>query len=109
MTLSVSGPVLRMRGPEEGSVLRASPNPGRIHVLEEHLLEIMPNRNLPRLAALLVEVEHPLFAGMIKIAAAESGHGAGASGGINKNGDDGAIAQSDDGREVLIDASNLRA
>lgn len=67
--------------------------PGGLDVFQDQRFEVMPHRNLARLAALLLEVQHPLIAGMIKIRE-KPGDGAGTRGGVNQNGDDGAIAES---------------
>ena len=56
----------------------------------------MADRDLARLAAFLLEVQHPLITGVIKTAAAKRGHGAGARGGVDQDGDDGAIAEATD-------------
>lgn len=66
--------------PEEGSVFRRVVQARGLYVGRNHLFEVVPHGDLARLASLLLEVEHPLIAGMIKTGAAEFGHGAGASG-----------------------------
>jgi len=83
------------RGPEEGSVLRCIAEPRRLYIFKERLFEIVAYRDLPRFAALLLEVEHPLIAGIVKIAAPETGDGARPGGRIDQNGDDRAVAQTD--------------
>ena len=55
--------------PEEGSVLRCIAHCGSVNVFKNHLLQIVPHGDLSRLASLLIEVKHPLFAGMIEAAA----------------------------------------
>src|SRR5688572_30323349 len=62
--------------PEERSIFRRLSNVGQIDVLKQNLLEVVPDGDLARLAAFLFKVQHPLIAGVIKIAATESGHGA---------------------------------
>src|SRR5438552_18391653 len=63
--------------PEEGSILAGIPEPGRIQVFKDHLLDVVPDRDLARLAAFFLEVQHPLIAGMIKTDALEGGNRAG--------------------------------
>ena len=79
--------------PEEGSVLSGSPKTGCVDVLENDLLQVVTDRNLTALAALLVEVQHALVARMIKTAALEASHGAGAGGGVDEDGHNGAVAE----------------
>ena len=47
---------------EEGNLLRSKPETSHINVLKKNLLEVVPNRDLARLAPFLFKVEHPLFA-----------------------------------------------
>lgn len=55
---------------------------------------------LPRLAALVVEMQAPLFADVVQVFAAQLRHGADACGGVDQRGDDRSVAPSRDGRDV---------
>jgi hypothetical protein len=88
--------------------LRAFRRPGRIEVAEDDLLQVVADRDLARFPTLLLEVQHPLVAGMIEAAAAERSHGAGTGGGVDQDGDDGATAQPHH-HEVSSDAKSCRA
>ncbi len=75
-------------GPKEGSVLAGAPKSGRIEVFKNNLLQIVAHRDLARLAALLVEVQRPLIARVIEVAALEFGNGSTARSGVDQDGDD---------------------
>jgi hypothetical protein len=80
---------------EEGRVCGSVNDPGCRNALEHNLFEVVARGDLAGLAALLVEVQHPLLAGIIQTGSAERGHGTGASCGVDQNRDDGAIAKTD--------------
>ena len=69
--------------PEEGSVFRRVPETGLIQVFKKHLFQIVPDGDIARLAAFLIEVQHPLLAGIVQTAAPDTGHGRRASCGVN--------------------------
>jgi hypothetical protein len=78
----VGGPAsLLVGGSEEGSILTSVPQACGIVVRRDHLFQVVPDGDLAALAALLLEVQHPLLAGIIETAAAERSHGAGAGSG----------------------------
>ena len=76
---------------EQGRVPVGFLQSGSLEVFKQNLGQVVTDGDLARLAALLVEVEHPLIAGIVKTGAAEFRDGAGAGGRLNKDGDDGAI------------------
>ncbi len=58
---------------KEGSVLTGAAETGRIEVFKNGLLQIAEDGDLTALAALLVEVQHSLIAGVIETPALERG------------------------------------
>lgn len=99
MALVVSRFSFRTALPEQGGLAGVT-YAGRIDVFEQKLLEIVAHGNLAALAALFVEVEHPLVAGVIEVPSLKLGHGAGPGGGVDEDGDDGAVARSHQVRSV---------
>src|SRR5437879_2449364 len=63
-----------------GRVLMDVPDADRVHVFQHHLLQVVADRNLTRLAALLLKMQYPLFAGMIETGPPKRAHGGGAAG-----------------------------
>src|SRR5581483_11304301 len=92
--LAVSeGTCLPIGRAEQGSAFGGIPQPGRIKVIEYHPLQIVPHRDFPALAALLIEVQHPLVSGIVETTALERGDGIGSADGIDENANNGTIPQ----------------
>ena len=106
---SVSRPVFRMAVRKRGVSLRASRSPAASMYSKSICSRSWRTGISRRLAAFLLEVEHPLVAGVIEAAAAEPGHGAGAGGGVDQDGEDGAIAETDHGSRSRWKPSSFRA
>src|SRR5205823_1501010 len=56
-----------------------------LYIFKNHLLKIVPDRDLARLATFLLKVQHPLVTGMIKTAAAKCGHRASTGSSVNQD------------------------
>jgi hypothetical protein len=91
MAVAASWPVLPSRR-VLGRLLQAC----HLDVGRNHLLKVVADRDFARLATFLLEVEHPLVAGVVEISAGKPGAGsrAGRAGtGIGEYRQNGAIAQ----------------
>ena len=86
--------------PKKGRSGRYINKPGRIEVFVDEPLQIMPDRNLSGLAALVEELEAVLVAGVEKIAPAEAGDRADPSGRVDQDRDDRPVAKADDMTQV---------
>ena len=97
--------LLAHRGREERAALGAGlrVRPGRCvqhasadHVLVNPTLKIVRDRNLPHFIALLPKGEDPLIALVAVVVDVESADGAGPRGRVEKNPEDGPVAEADD-------------
>ena len=96
IALVVSCFVRRNAGAEEGAL----GDLGGLDVAQQELLQVVPDGDLPRLAALLGEPQGVLRAVVLEVLEGQLGDGADAGGRVDQHGDDGPVPEAHEVRGV---------
>ena len=97
-----------VRPPERRAEEGTLGDPGGLDVAAEDLLQVVPDGDLPRLAAFLGEPQGVLRPVVLEALQGELGHGADAGGRVDEDGDDGPVRRPTS-VEASIDSSRSRA